>query len=70
MKPILYVDKSKGQIFWDSLVGGVGWGIGTVIGAFVLFGVLGVLASRIHAIPVIGEFVYNVIAEVEKLRGK
>jgi hypothetical protein len=70
MKSILYVDKPKKQIFIDSLIGGIGWGIGTIIGAFLLFAVLGFLAAQIHAIPVIGEFVYNVIAEVEKLRGK
>jgi hypothetical protein len=68
MKEILYIDKSKTKIFFDSMIGGIGWGIGTVIGLATFFAVIGFIATKIQTVPIIGEFVYNVITEVEKLR--
>ncbi len=66
----LYIDKKKFKIFTDSLVGGIGWGIGTILGAALLFFVLGIIVVRVKAIPVVGEFVYQIIVEVQRLQGK
>jgi hypothetical protein len=66
----IYSDKSKWRLFSDNLVGGIGWGIGTILGAGLLFVLLGLTMARIRAIPFIGEFVYNVIIEVQRLQGR
>lgn len=66
----IYIEKSKGRLFVDNLIGGIGWGIGTIIGAVLLVSVLGFIAARVQAVPIVGEFVYNVTREVQKLEGK
>ncbi|MFZ6021937.1 MAG: DUF5665 domain-containing protein [Patescibacteria group bacterium] len=66
----IYIEKSKGRLFFDNLIGGIGWGIGTIIGAVLLVSVLGFIAARVQAVPIVGEFVYNVTREVQKLEGK
>lgn len=65
-----YLDKSKRELFFDNLVAGIGWGIGTILGAALLFGFLGLLIARVQAIPFVGEFIYNIIVEVQRLQGK
>lgn len=52
------------------MLGGLGWGIGSVIGASLVVIVVGFIVVHVRAVPLIGEFVYNIIAEVEKLQGK
>lgn len=66
----MYIDKPKRKLFADAFVAGVGWGIGTILGAALLFALLGILVTRVQAIPFVGEFVYNVIVEVQELQGK
>lgn len=66
----MYAPKTRKTIFFDGLVGGIGWGIGAIIGTAILVLMLGFIASRAHAIPLIGNFVYDVVTEVEKLRSK
>ncbi|MCC7304617.1 hypothetical protein IT418_04375 [bacterium] len=65
----VYIDKTKTQLFTDNLVAGIGWGIGTIIGAALLFGVLGFIVSRVQTIPLVGEVIYNIILEVQRLQG-
>lgn len=65
-----YTPKSRWRIFGDNLIGGFAWGVGSVLGAVVLFAVLGYITAKVAGVPVIGEFVYNILVEVEKLRGK
>ncbi|PIY16876.1 hypothetical protein COZ14_04750 [Candidatus Dojkabacteria bacterium CG_4_10_14_3_um_filter_Dojkabacteria_WS6_41_9] len=66
----VYLDKTKSKLFTDNLVAGIGWGMGTVLGALVLVTFLGMIASKVQTIPIIGEFVYGIIVEVGKLQGK
>lgn len=67
---VVYIDKTRVRLFTDSLVAGIGWGIGSVLGALLLVTFLGMIASRVQAVPIIGEFVYGIIVEVGKLQGK
>ena len=67
---LVCVDKTKARIFTDNLVGGIGWGFGTIIGVVILVTILGFIAAKVRAVPYIGEFVYGVILEVQKLQGK
>jgi len=66
----VYLDKTKSKLFADNLVAGIGWGIGSVLGALALVTLLGIIASRVQTVPIIGEFVYGIIVEVGKLQGK
>jgi len=66
----IYKDKSKWRLFVDNLVGGIGWGIGGVLGVGLVLVVVGFLVGRVQAIPYVGEFVYNILIEVQRLEGR
>lgn len=66
----IYVEKTRGKLFVDNLIGGIGWGFGTVIGAVLLVSILGFIAAKVQAVPIVGEFVYKVTQEVQKLEEK
>ncbi len=65
----IYTTRTRSQIIFDSFWGGMAWGIGSILGAVLLFAIVGFIITRVQAIPIIGNFVYNVLIEVEKLRG-
>jgi len=66
----VYTDKTKLRLFVDNLVGGIGWGIGSVLGAAFIVVFIGLLVGSVRTIPIVGEFVYNVLVEVQKLQGR
>lgn len=66
----IYSDKTKWRLFSDNLVGGIGWGIGTILGASALLVLFSFFVARVQTIPYLGEFVYNVVREVQRLEGR
>lgn len=60
------VYKSRGHIILDNFLGGLAWGVGTVIGASVIVGILALLLSKINLIPGIGTFIAQVIESVNQ----
>lgn len=61
-------EKSRGRIFTDNLIGGVAWGVGSIIGATIIIGALGLFITRTRNIPLIGDVVQVIIEEINQGR--
>ena len=61
-------EKSKRQIFFDNLTGGIAWGVGSILGATIIVGVLGFLIVRSRQIPFVGDIVQVVVDEINQGR--
>lgn len=59
-------EKSRKQIFIDNAIGGLAWGVGSVIGATIIIGLLGLIISRSRNIPLIGDVVNVIIEEINQ----
>ena len=54
------------KIVWFSLLRGLAFGLGTVLGATILVYVLVLLLSQIEFIPIIGEWAARIIEQIQK----
>ena len=58
------VTLSRRQIIVNNFLGGISWGLGTTIGLSVFFAILGVIISRVDLIPIIGDWVSQILNSV------
>ncbi len=63
---VVAVYRSAGQIWWANMLGGMAWGVGSVIGATLIVAGIIVLVDTLGGIPVIGDFVHKLAEEVNK----
>lgn len=54
------------KIFIHNFVGGIAWGLGATVGLAAVLTILGFVISKVDIIPVVGEFVSEVIMYIEK----
>lgn len=54
------------QILYFNFVGGLSWGVGTVLGATVMVGLLGLFVSRSRNIPFVGEITNVFLQEIQR----
>lgn len=57
--------KGRKQIMIDNFLGGISWGLGTVIGATLIVGILGLLIVRTRTIPLIGDVIQVITTEIQ-----
>ena len=57
----LKIYKKKRHIMLDNFLGGVAWGLGTVVGISIIAVFVGFLISKIDVIPIIGDWLANVL---------
>ena len=55
------INKSRKQIFVNNLIGGMAWAIGATIGLALIAVILTLILKNISLIPVIGNFVADII---------
>lgn len=55
------VKGKRKEIFFNNLLGGFAWGIGATLGLAILITVLGFIAQHINFVPIVGNFVSEVI---------
>lgn len=55
------IKRTKKEIFFNNLIGGIAWGIGVTFGLSLLIALLGFIASQIDFVPVVGNFISEVI---------
>ncbi len=63
------VRESKKELFFNNLIGGIAWGLGATVGAAIILALTGVILTKVNTVPVIGNYVENVlqyIAENQK----
>ena len=53
--------KSRKQIFVNNFIGGIGWAFGATIGISLLLALWGFILHRINLVPVVGNFILEVI---------
>jgi hypothetical protein len=51
---------SKKKIMVNSFLGGIMWGVGSALGAFLIIAVLGFVLSRIDVVPFIADFIRQI----------
>lgn len=49
--------KSRRQLITDNFISGMAWGVGSVIGATIIVGILGIAIVKTKQIPLIGDIV-------------
>jgi hypothetical protein len=57
-------EKTKGsriQIFINNFIGGIAWALGATVGLALIVGILTLVLKNVNVIPVVGNFVGNVI---------
>ncbi len=57
--------KNRKAIFIDNLIGGISWGLGSVIGATIIVGILGLIIVNTKKIPFVGEIIEIVTEQIE-----
>ena len=60
------MNESVWTIIWFSLLRGLAFGLGTVLGATILVYVLVLFLSQIEFIPIIGEWAARIIEQIQK----
>lgn len=58
--------RSRRRIFFDNLLGGIAWGVGSVIGATIIIGLLSLIFVRMNKIPLIGDLVGKFASEINE----
>ncbi len=61
LQPSERVTRSTSEMILNNFIGGVFWAIGTVIGLSLFLFVIGVLANYVNIIPVIGDFIADIL---------
>lgn len=55
--------RSRREIFFNNFLGGIGWSLGTLVGAVIIVGIIGFLLSRVNLVPLIGSWLAQIIQE-------
>ena len=55
------VTQNRKTIFLNNLIGGVGWSFGAILGTALLLGLLTLIAKNVNLVPIIGDFISNLI---------
>ncbi len=56
-----HIYRGRKQIIVNNFLGGIAWGIGVTIGLALFFGILAFISTHIDFVPIVGEFISNVI---------
>lgn len=64
MDPHEKVNRNKKEIFINNFIGGIAWAIGATIGIALIFAALTFIVTRVNLVPIVGQFVTDVIKEV------
>lgn len=58
------VKRSRKEIFANNLLGGFAWGLGATIGIAIFFAALAFIGTHINFVPIVGNFISDVIAYI------
>jgi hypothetical protein len=58
--------KSRKDLFIDNFIGGISWGVGSVLGATVIISIIGIVIAQTRSIPLLGNIVEVITTEIQK----
>lgn len=56
----------KGTVVINSFIGGIAWGIGSVVGATFIIVIIGLWISRAESIPFLGDITERVLEQIDE----
>lgn len=54
------------KILIHNFLGGISWGLGITVGLAIVFTIFGFLFSQVNLIPIVGEFLTDIVSYVMK----
>lgn len=64
------VYRSRREIMLNNFLGGISWGVGSVIGATVVIAIIGIVIAQTQSVPFLGNIVKTTMDEIEDQTGK
>lgn len=55
------VKESRKELFFNNIIGGIGWGLGATVGAAIIVALAGIILAKVNTVPIIGNYVENVL---------
>ncbi len=57
---------SKGEIIANNLLGGIFWGVGSVIGIALFLSVISLLSQYVNVVPFVGNFIADILIYLQQ----
>ncbi|MEX2007375.1 MAG: DUF5665 domain-containing protein [Candidatus Levyibacteriota bacterium] len=70
MQPHERVGRSRKKMVTDNFIGGIAWAVGVFVGGTIVVSILLFLFSKVDLVPVVGDFVLNVLENVAQKNPK
>lgn len=61
---------STAKVLLNNFLGGLAWGFGTVLGATVVVALVLFMLSKLDTVPIIGDFINNILEEIQQGTGR
>ena len=58
------VEESKKELIINNFIGGISWALGATVGLAIVVAILGIVVKNINFVPIVGNFVANVLSFV------
>jgi hypothetical protein len=68
LEPVNKIYKSRLAIFIDNTIGGIGWGIGSVVGAALTVATIGFIITQSKSIPFLSSIVSIIASQVQNIK--
>ena len=66
LKFIKIYTRSRWKILLDNLLGGIAWGVGSVIGATIIIWIISFIFVKTQKVPLIGDIIQEIVREVNE----
>ncbi len=66
MEPVEKIHRSRGKMMFENFLGGIAWSLGVTFGWAIIIAIIAIVLSKINYVPVVGDFILNIINYVAK----
>ncbi|MDQ3008406.1 MAG: DUF5665 domain-containing protein [bacterium] len=67
-EPVEKVYRSRKRLFIDNFIGGIAWGVGSVLGVTVIIAIVAYLLTQAQDLPYIGSWIGDLLYQIELYR--
>lgn len=67
-QPFEKVYRDRRKMMLDNFLGGIAWSLGTLVGATIIFAVIGYILTRVDLVPIIGNWFGSILESSMKNR--